>query len=390
MRQPWNWHLGWLLLVGGFAWAIGLDLWALSERDPSALVGSPRMAARHAQGVVLAMGFLQLAVTMLLHRQDLPERSRLASSWLLGIGSLIYAGGYIAHAVWAGHAELIVPGAAMNLLGFALLAWAEFRLPGGLERRVILLVFCLGMTLDIVVGFFVIDPSHFLPEYIGPEDGVRQRMLRLARVAAIALSLITLLFLDLAQRVRKDCVWVSRARFAMVAGTVGMPAILSAASFIDVNIKYLLPLPALAMTGGVLVGLGLARQEANGLEQWGWLLIAVSMTIGLFIGFYAFDGPFPPPEFVGVYNAFTRRLMRLGHAYCIVLGLLAILIGREPVRPLVGNLLVGGSCVTLLAIILLAFLREPAFLLAPGPALVAVALSLSVYRFARTIPDAKG
>src|SRR5262249_39578376 len=159
-------------------------------------------------------------------------------------------------------------------------------------------------------------PSRFLPEYIGPEDSVRQRMLRLARVAAIALSLITLLFLDLARRVGKDCVWLSRARFALVAGTVGMPVILSAACFIDVHIKYLLPLPALAMTGGVLVGLGLARQEASGLEQWGWLLIAISMTIGLFVGLYAFDGPFPTPEFVGGYSAFTRRLMRLGHAYC--------------------------------------------------------------------------
>jgi hypothetical protein len=381
MRQPWNWHLGWLLLLAGFVGAVGLDPWSLSEPDPSALVGSPRMAARHAQGVVLAMGFLQLAVTMLLRRPDLPERGRFLSSWLIGLGSLVYAGGYVAQVVWPGHAEFIVLGAAINLLGFALWTVVEFRSPEALERQAILGVFCLGMMLDIIMGLFALDPSRFLPEYIGPEDGVRQRMLRLARVAAVALSLITLLFLDLVRRVRKDCAWLTRARWAMIGGTIGMPAILAAACFIDVQIKYLLPLPAFAMTGGVVIALGLARQEASRLEQWGWLLIAVSMSIGLFVGLYAFDGPLPAPAFVGTYNDFTRRLMRLGHAYCIVLGLLAILIGRQAPGPLVRNLLVVGTCVTLPAIGSLAILGEPAFLLTPGPALVACALSLLVSRW---------
>jgi hypothetical protein len=161
----------------------------------------------------------------------------------------------------------------------------------------------------------------------------------------------------------------------MIGGTIGMPAILAAACFIDVQIKYLLPLPAFAMTGGVVIALGLACQEASRLEQGGWLLIAVSMSIGLFVGLYAFDGPLPAPAFAGSYNDFTRRLMRLGHAYCIVLGLLAILIGRQSAGPLVRNLLIVGTCVTLLAIGSLAILGEPAFLLAPGPALVAGALA---------------
>src|SRR5579885_166280 len=61
-----NAYLGWLLLLAGVVAAVRLDPWSLSERDPRAIVGSTRMAARHAQAVVLAMGFLQLAVSLLL------------------------------------------------------------------------------------------------------------------------------------------------------------------------------------------------------------------------------------------------------------------------------------------------------------------------------------
>ena len=56
----WNERLGWLLLLAGLCTAVGLDPWSLSERDPAALPGSVRMAARHAQAVVLAMGFFML------------------------------------------------------------------------------------------------------------------------------------------------------------------------------------------------------------------------------------------------------------------------------------------------------------------------------------------
>ena len=69
MDGVWNERLGWLLLLVGFLTAVGLDPWSLSERDPAALPGSARMATRYAQGVVLAMGFLQIAVALLL-RED--------------------------------------------------------------------------------------------------------------------------------------------------------------------------------------------------------------------------------------------------------------------------------------------------------------------------------
>ncbi|MCP4816293.1 MAG: hypothetical protein GY888_27575, partial [Planctomycetaceae bacterium] len=39
-----------------------LDPWIFSEQDPARLLDSTRMQLRHAQGVVLAMALLQLAV----------------------------------------------------------------------------------------------------------------------------------------------------------------------------------------------------------------------------------------------------------------------------------------------------------------------------------------
>jgi len=258
-----------------------------------------------------------------------------------------------------------------------LLGWAAWRVPVAAEVRVVLANFLFGMAIDVISGLSAVDPAHYLA-FLGPEDGVRQRMLRLARVAAIALSLAILLFRDLCLSGPASPLdrW---SRFALLSGTVGLPTVLTAACFVHVDLKYLLPIPALAMTSGVLLALVRARRTAAPLEQWGWLLIAASMNVGLLIGLYAFDGPLPAPEFVGSYNEFVRRLSRLGHAYCIVLGLLAILLARQSAGRLVAFLLLAGSGVTVLGIVLLAFCPEATAILAPGPALVVLALVAGVH-----------
>jgi hypothetical protein len=98
------------------------------------------------------------------------------------------------------------------------------------------------------------------------------------------------------------------------------------------------------------------------------------MSIGLAIGLYAFDGPLPTPDFVGPYNEFVRRLIRLGHAYAIVFGLLAILLARREAGRFASNLLVAGSCVSILSIVLLGFLKLPTAILAVGPVFIVLAL----------------
>jgi hypothetical protein len=195
-------------------------------------------------------------------------------------------------------------------------------------------------------------------------------MLRLARVAATALSVLTLLFRDLGHKSALGG-W---GRLAMMAGTLGMPTVLTGACFIWLDLKYLLSIPALAMTGGTMVGLLCACRMASPLEQWGWLLMVLSMSVGLVIGLYAFDGPLPAPAFVGSYNEFVRRLIRLAHPYAIVFGLLAILLARQRAGRLAVSLFVAGNCVTLLSIFLLALQSLPPVFLAPGPGLIVLAL----------------
>lgn len=384
-RARLNRLLGWAFLVAGFAWAVGLDPWSLSERDPALLVGSARTAARHAQAAVLAMGFLQLAVALVLEGMTLPAPARRAAAGLTAAGATAYALGHAAHVVWPAGTWLAPAGALVSFAGFVTLLWALFHGGGAPELWVVLPVFCFGMLLDAAMGLFAADPGLFLPHYLGPEDGVRLRMLRLAHVAAIALSVVTLLFRDLAGRAGPGPA-ARRARLALCCGTLGMPAVLTAASFAAVEIKFLLPIPALTMFAGTAVGAWLAWRFARPLELWGWLLVAASMGAGLFMGLYAFDGPAPAPPFLGAYNDFVRRLSRLAHAYCIVLGLLTIFIAREPdggyaaswPRRLGVPLLVVGTVATLLAIVLLAGGELPPDVLSGGPALVAAATALCV------------
>jgi hypothetical protein len=372
-----NERLGWLLLLAGLSAAVGLDPWSLSERDPAALLGSVRMAARHAQAVVLAMGFLQIAVALLLRENTLPRRLRSVASLVLVLGTLVYAAGYVGVVLRPGDAWLIASGAAVNLFGFALLGWAAWRTPVAVEVRVALATFLLGMAIDTVSGLCAVDAWSSLLIDLGPVDGVRQQMLRLARVAATALSLLTLLYRDLAAAgaAQPGNRW---SRLGLLIGTVGMPAVLTAACFVSMDLKYLLPIPALAMTGGVALALRQANRTASLLERWGWLLVVISMSVGLVIGLYAFDGPLPTPEFVGPYNGFVRRLIRLGHAYAIVFGLLAILLARHGAGRLAVSLFLAGSCGTVLGIGLLAFPGPPTAVSAPGPALAVLALLVGI------------
>src|SRR5262249_57904980 len=61
----------------------------------------------------------------------------------------------------------------------------------------------------------------------------------------------------------------------------------------------------------------------------GWLMVLLSMSAGLFMGLYAFDGPLPDPEFLGAYNDYSRRMSRLVHAYVIVYGLTLLTLQRD-------------------------------------------------------------
>jgi hypothetical protein len=267
----------------------------------------------------------------------------------------------------------------LNFLAFVVLAGARSTARAPWEVQTVLVVFCFGMLVDVLMGLFAAAPTRLMPVYLGGEDGVRQRMLRLARAAVIALSLLTLLYRDLAvQRAGRNWLVIG-GQVALAIGAVGMPLVLTLAALSLVELKYLLPIPAQATILGTLAGVWLAASLGRRLELWGWLLTAVSMAAGLFMGLYAFDGPLAAPEFLGAYNDFPRRLSRLGHAYCIVLGLQSIFIAREldtaarlgTLRRVGVGLLMAGSVVTVAGVLLLEAMRWPVGVLCIGPALVA-------------------
>jgi len=379
-RSP-NGLIGWALLVAGFAWAAWLDPWSLSETDPAALAGSHRMATRHAQAVVLGMAFLQLLVAHLHASAWLPLRAVRLASWLVAVGAVLYALGYGLSVHWAAGAWLIPLGALLNLAGFASLAWVAPRRQDGLELRAVLLVIAFGMLLDELTALFALRPDLFLPGYLGPEDGVRQRMLRLARAAAIALPVVTLLYRELAARHGLRDRVVRWGRAALLAGMVGMPLTLAAAAATTPDLKYLLELPAWALLAGTLAGVRLAWAQAGLLESWGWSLVATSMVVGILMGAYAFDGPFEPPRSIGGYNELPRRLTRLAHAYTIVLGLTSIFVARRlswrsrlhRSARLAALLLAIGTVTTVGAILVLPTGFLPIRVLSVGPTMIAVA-----------------
>jgi hypothetical protein len=380
----WNRCLGWGLLLIAFAVATWLDPWSLGERDAAALPGSVRMMVRHAQAVVVAMAFLQLVVADLLAEFSLSLAVRIAVTLLSGIGTLAYSAGYGLIAVRPAYAWLTVGGAVLNGLAFGLLAVTIGR-RGPVVVQVVLPVFCGGMLLDAAMGLFAADPGQFLPGSLGAEDGVRQRMLRLARAAAIALSLLALLYRGLLYRTGNGGPVAGWGQALLLLGAVTMPLTLVISAFVSLDLKYLLPIPAQGALLGTYTGVWLASPPTRRLERAGWLLVAAGMTAGVFMGLYAFDGPLAAPAFLGEYNAFGRRLSRLGHAYCIVLGLVWILLARDLDRSaeerwltrIAIAVLTLGTALTLLGTVVEGIGQGPTSPLSIGPGLVAAGLLLS-------------
>jgi hypothetical protein len=194
------------------------------------------------------------------------------------------------------------------------------------QPAITLSMFWIGLLCAAGAGVLHAVPGMF--PSLGPPDGLRLRLLRLAQVACIALPLLTLLYRGLMARVPLDIPLPRWGFRAMLGGMIGMPSLLAAAAVTRVEFKYLLQFPAVAMFAGTLCGAWLARRYARPVEHWGWVLIALSMAAGLLMGLYAFDGPLPSPAFIGDYNDPVRRVIRQAHTSTIVAGFISILISR--------------------------------------------------------------
>jgi len=367
--NPLNRFLGWGMVALGFVWAAGLDPWALGT---SGAEGVQRLALRQAHGVLLGMGFLQLLVARLNRRQS---EGPTAACWLTAIGAVTYSTGHVVRLHYPSLGWLIPVGALFNVAGFGWLLRVYLHAGAGLAVRLALTAVVFGMVLDAGMGLCSMRPE-LLATYLGPEDGVRLRMLRLARVASIALPIQAILY----DRLRQHAPALRVVRWgggALAWGAIGMPAVLTAAALGNLGLKYLLPLPADAVLFGAGVAVWLAFRSSSLPARWGWSLLLASMGVGQLMGGYAFDGPLPaPPAFTG-YLDFARSLARIGHAYAILLGLLALFaadLEPGPLRRVGLNMLAIGTAFTLTAMALVAAGLLPGAWLAPGPAVVALAV----------------
>ena len=359
---------GWFLAFVGFASAALLDPWALNHDAPASF------AFRQAQIAVLTMAFFLLALTHASRRIGYTPRPfwvRAAVS-----GASLYAGGW-ALAAWFGPLPLAALGALLAGVGCAGFAFGAAREGRDAPVKAALWTMAGGCVLLAVTSLWTLFPS-LRPAYIGPDDGLRLRLLRLAQVAAFALpSLVVAL-----PSVETGAKW----RRVMAYGAAGMPSVLSIAAFTSTAFKYFLPLPALAVFAASTWATWQAKKRGVRLGFIGWGVIAASMGVGLFMGLYAFNGPVPAPPHFTDYNDFVRRLSRLGHAYLILIGLLSLFIGLErpqksgPVSKPLESLLGLGMITTLAgSVCAAAHLVSPGFL-AVGPVLVTAALCLHCAR----------
>ncbi|MEC9002623.1 MAG: hypothetical protein VX644_04560 [Planctomycetota bacterium] len=378
--------LGWTLLILGMATVAILDPWIFSEQNPGDLLNGTRMQLRHAQGVVLAMALLQLAVGYVLTTQAFQPRFNVQSSILTGVGAIFYAGGY-ALMIWHPIGKwLVLSGCLLNLSAFLKTLRIKIGGSGTRHIQIILPILCFGMFLDLLTSLFILYPNLFSLDWLGNEDEVRLRMLRLARVAVIALTVLTLLYFDLASRSKVLSPAVTWGHRGLLGGTVGMPLVLALACFTATALKYLLPIPATLVCLGAIAGLNLAWKHGTRLECLGWSIITSSLLVGMIIGMYAFDGPLPAPTTMDHYQDLPRRLLRIGHAYAIVLGMLALFIAEgfqkqsalHRIRKIGLGIYIASMAITLSIMTLLAWNAVPVWAAAIGPAGTALGLLLCV------------
>lgn len=364
-RGTFNTAIGWTLLCIGLAHTPFLDYHALQQE-------SELLRARHVQGVTLGMALMQLAIGRLLAIGAFADAEQRIVGLISALGAMIYAAGFGVN-YFQPESVLVPVGSALNLAGLLYLLSRRPTGPYALHIRWILPVVAFGMFLDFATALLPLVPQDWVHEQLGGVDSVRQRMLRLARVAAIALSVVTLLYFGI-ERSPEDEPLGDRLGRVLMCGAIGMPLILSVAAVFVLPLKYLLPVPATCVLIGVVAANWAATKTSHWLERFGWGLILASISVGLLMGMYAFEGPLQAPAFLGEYRELPRRLTWIAHSYAVVFGIVAIFLAyqlREPNKwaNQAAKIYVFGSVLTVSVLVARLALNFPPALFVVGPAL---------------------
>src|SRR5262245_50342067 len=320
-----NQSLGWTLLLASFAGSIWLTPSSSSRGDPSDI--SRIISSRQGYIMMVGMGFLQLTVAQVVKSRLTCTRTLSLSLLLIVGGGLLYGLGNTSILRWEISPWLIISGAMTSLAGLAILLKKK---PEGLadnEIRIAFRIFCFGLALETVKGVLDLKPELF-PYDLGAEDGLRLRMLRLARISSFALPALACLFQQLACNAApcgRTELW---GRRGILSGTIGIPLVLTAASLTNVKLRVLVAIPANAMFAGALAAMWLSHGQKRFVETLGWLLVALSMGTGMLMGLYAFDALLQPPPWIGGYNDSARSLLRQAHVFSTVCGLMTLFVPR--------------------------------------------------------------
>ncbi|MCG3128141.1 MAG: hypothetical protein CHACPFDD_03017 [Phycisphaerae bacterium] len=80
---------------------------------------------------------------------------------------------------------------------------------------------------------------------------------------------------------------------------------------------------------GLYAAMGMTRASAPPAvnEVFGWSWVAVGLAAGAWLGMH-----FQKPDFLGGYQSYPRRLVRLGHIACVALGLMNVLFAHSAAR----------------------------------------------------------
>jgi hypothetical protein len=167
---------------------------------------------------------------------------------------------------------------------------------------------------------------------LGASDSLEQRLFRLGAMAAYAVPMLALLAAGEPKENRAPAtnpiaiILLRLEPFLFAVGASTLATILLAAAFINKELAWLAPLGADTTVAACAAAAIRARSRSDSLAFAAWFVVCASMTVGLLMGAYAFDGPLPAPSFIGDYNAMPRMLLRDVHVIALSLGIVGIAI----------------------------------------------------------------
>jgi len=320
-RAELNQWIGWALLLGSFACSVWLARSSAASGGSSIDMGR-KITVRHGNVMLAGMAFLQLTVAQVMKRSSMAAPRLRSASLIIAAGGILYGVGISSVLPEEKSFRFVISGALTSLAGLAILLKDESAFADH-GANMAFWIFCFGLALEAVTGALNLKPD-VLPYGLGAEDGLRLRMLRLARISSFALPALVCLFHRLDNDPDSRGRIADYGRIAISWGALGIPLVLAVASFTSLKFRVLAAVPAHAVFAGTLIAWWLARGQNRCVEAWGWVTIALSMGMGMLMGLYAFGALLQPPAWIGSYNDSGRILLRQAHVYSIMCGLMTL------------------------------------------------------------------